>query len=112
MSIRKLTDEQFADGTTIDGDRLDLTIQDLEEFINSIPGGDIKTRWVPQTVHVGYLPLTAAADTDVAGANILPLRVLGFRCAIKAVRVIIPLIFIIAFGLRVLGFLICRPSQS
>lgn len=72
MSIRKLTDEQFADGTTIDGDRLDLTIQDLEEFINSIPGGDIKTRWVPQTVHVGYLPLTAAADTDVAGANILP----------------------------------------
>lgn len=65
MSIRKITDEQFADGTTIDGDRLDTTIQDLEEFINSIPNGDIKTRWIPQTIHYGYLPLTDDAVIDL-----------------------------------------------
>ena len=72
MSIRKLTDQQFADGTTIDGDRLDLTIQDLEEFINSIPDGDIETRWIPQTIHLGYLPLTSSADTDMTGGAVLP----------------------------------------
>ena len=33
-SIRHFTSEQFSDGTTIDGDRLEKALQDLENYIN------------------------------------------------------------------------------
>lgn len=65
MSLRKITDEQFADGTTIDGDRLESVLQDMETLINDIPDGHLLNRWVPQCIHVGYLPLTPGADATL-----------------------------------------------
>jgi len=41
-SIRHFTDEQFSDGTTIDGDRLEKSLQDLEDYMNNVPDGDFK----------------------------------------------------------------------
>ena len=65
MSIRRISEEQFATGTTIDGDRIESVLQDIEKLINDIPSGDLLNRWVPQHFHVGYLPLTAAADANI-----------------------------------------------
>ena len=41
-SIRRITGQQFSDGTTIDGDRLEKALQDLEDYINDVPDGDFK----------------------------------------------------------------------
>lgn len=65
MSIRRISKEQFATGTTIDGDRIESVLQDIEKLINDIPSGDLLNRWVPQHFHVGYLPLTAGADANI-----------------------------------------------
>ena len=72
-SIRHFTTEQFSDGTTIDGDRLEKSLQDLEDYINSVPDGDFKNRWLQSQIVLKYLPWTAEADaqlhTDGAPAN-------------------------------------------
>jgi len=62
---RRISKEQFATGTTIDGDRLESVFQDIEKLVNSIPSGDLLNRWVHQHFHVGYLPLTARADANI-----------------------------------------------
>jgi hypothetical protein len=73
-SIRHFTTEQFSDGTTIDGDRLERSLQDLEDYINSVPDGDFKTRWLQSQLVLKYLPWTAEADaqlhTDGAPAGV------------------------------------------
>lgn len=66
MSIRKITDEQYSDGTTIDGDRLSRTIEELQDFINDVPGGDIRDRWLQSQIILTYTPLTDEANTHVA----------------------------------------------
>lgn len=72
-SIRHFTDEQFSDGTTIDGDRLEKSLQDLEDYMNNVPDGDFKNRWLQSQIVLKYLPWTADADaqlhTDGAPAN-------------------------------------------
>ena len=55
-SPRVVTDEQFSDGTTIDGNRLDRAVQDVQDRINSVPYGDLKSRWVPITYMCGWQP--------------------------------------------------------
>ena len=61
-SIRHFTAEQFSDGTTIDGDRLERSLQDLEDYINNVPDGDFKNRWLQSQMVLKYLPWTAEAD--------------------------------------------------
>ena len=58
-SIRHFTDEQFSDGTTIDGDRLEKALQDLEDYINNVPDGDFENRWLQSQIVLKYLPWTA-----------------------------------------------------
>tara|TARA_A100001391_G_scaffold205140_1_gene203718 strand:+ start:294 stop:1499 length:1206 start_codon:yes stop_codon:yes gene_type:complete len=53
---RVVTDEQFSDGTTIDGNRLDGAVQDIQDRFNKIPYGDLKSRWVPITYMCGWQP--------------------------------------------------------
>tara|TARA_R110002020_G_scaffold264832_1_gene479586 strand:- start:15288 stop:16229 length:942 start_codon:yes stop_codon:yes gene_type:complete len=53
---RTITNEQFTDGTTIDGDRLQKALKDLESRFNDIPRGDIKTKWLPTQFISGWSP--------------------------------------------------------
>mgnify|MGYP003149349923 CR=1 FL=1 len=65
VSIRKITNQQFSDGTTIDGDRLERAIQDLEEYIDDVPYGDFRQRWLQTQVIMKYLPPTAQVDANL-----------------------------------------------
>ena len=72
-SIRRITGQQFSDGTTIDGDRLEKALQDLEDYINDVPDGDFKSRWTQSQLVCKLLPWSQNADvrystdTGVAG---------------------------------------------
>jgi len=59
---RYISDEQFSDGTTIDGSRIDGAMQDVVEHINSIPVGDIKTRYTQTQYVMGWSPSIIRAD--------------------------------------------------
>jgi hypothetical protein len=65
-SIRRITDQQFSDGTTIDGDRIESALQDLEKFINEVPDGSFQQRWTQTQVVMKYLPWNANADIRLA----------------------------------------------
>ena len=55
-SLRHVTDEQFSEGTTVDGNRIDAALDDAVEHINNIPPGDVVSRFT-ETKHVfGYRP--------------------------------------------------------
>ena len=62
MSIRKLTDEQFANGTTIDGDRISKVMQAIQDFINGIPVRDLSNRFMQTQIVITYTPMTQAAN--------------------------------------------------
>tara|TARA_B100000131_G_scaffold93350_1_gene90185 strand:- start:2016 stop:2921 length:906 start_codon:yes stop_codon:yes gene_type:complete len=51
-TIREVTDEQFADGTTIDGNRIDQAIADVVDRSNAVKKRDLQRRWF-QTQYVG-----------------------------------------------------------
>jgi len=53
---RIFTDEQFADGTTIDGTRIDRALEDMVGRVNRVPHGDLKRRWLPIPFCFGYQP--------------------------------------------------------
>ena len=59
MSIRVFTDQQFADGTTIDGNRLEDALQSLEGRVNKVPDGDLQNRWMQTQIVLGFSPPTA-----------------------------------------------------
>ena len=42
MSIRYITHQQFSDGTTIDGNRLEEALQKLEELSDGVPLSAVK----------------------------------------------------------------------
>ena len=63
-SNREVTDEQFSDGTTIDGTRIDSALTDVVERMNNIRKGDIATRFVQKQLVFGYQPFSyPEADT-------------------------------------------------
>ena len=68
-SIRHVTTQQFSDGTTIDGDRLEKALQDLQNYINNVPDGDFRQRWFQNQIVLKYLPYTAEADTNYAAVG-------------------------------------------
>jgi len=53
---RVITKEQFSEGTTIDGDRIDNAMSDVVERVNNVPYGDLRKRWVPITYVAGWTP--------------------------------------------------------
>ena len=72
---RNLTEEQFSEGTTIDGTRIDKALDDMVDHHNDIPKGDFQGRWMPVTYVMSWTPsrprwrgtMTSAAAT-LAGA--------------------------------------------
>lgn len=63
---RHMTDEQFADGTTIDGSRIDKALEDVTEHINAIPKGDMGRRFVQTQYVAGWQPWSAATGSVAA----------------------------------------------
>tara|TARA_R110000751_G_scaffold121078_1_gene221645 strand:- start:1263 stop:2561 length:1299 start_codon:yes stop_codon:yes gene_type:complete len=55
-SNRTITDEQFSDGTTVDGARIDQALQDSVEHFNEVPLGDASTRMMQQQFVFGCQP--------------------------------------------------------
>ena len=53
---RHITQEQFADNTTVDGDRLDSAMESFERHVNSVPQGDVETKWLPTLFVAGWIP--------------------------------------------------------
>ena len=68
-SNRTLTDEQFSDGTTIDGTRIDQALQDSVEHFNEVPLGDASTRMTQQQFVFGYQPAMYTSMPDTEGAS-------------------------------------------
>ena len=64
---RTITKEQFSEGTTIDGNRIDNAMDDVVERVNSVPYGDLRKRWVPITYVAGWTPQTPATLEMDAG---------------------------------------------
>jgi hypothetical protein len=53
-SLRHTTDEQFSEGTTVDGSRLDRAMDELTGHYNNIPSGDLVTRFAETKYVFGY----------------------------------------------------------
>jgi len=53
---RHITQEQFADNTTVDGDRLDSAMESFERHVNAVPQGDVETKWLPTRFVAGWIP--------------------------------------------------------
>ena len=66
MSIRKITNQQFSEGTTVDGDRLDAALQNTEDRINHVPPGDVGTRYTQTQVVAGWTALQTVANKNQA----------------------------------------------
>lgn len=64
MSIRVVTNQQFSDGTTIDGNRIEQALQQLEEMCDMVPRGAVKNRYTRSQMVVGWSPIL---DNDAAG---------------------------------------------
>lgn len=58
---RDSTDEQFADGTTVDGLRIDRAMDEMVRHYDSIPSGDLAMRFTKSLYVFGWSPGTAAA---------------------------------------------------
>jgi len=60
VSLRTITKEQFSDGTTIDGNRIEQAMQELEEICDQVPGYYVKRRFVQNQITVGFSPFQQA----------------------------------------------------
>lgn len=67
-TLRHLSDEQFADGTSISGARIDRAMDDFVKRLNRVRPGDVKTRFVRNKIVLGFQPQVYDAN-DTAGAN-------------------------------------------
>lgn len=93
---RTITKEQFSEGTTIDGNRIDRALDDVVDRVNSVPYGDLRKRWMPVTYVAGWTPQSPATleivddPTNSAHGRIAPmhhwpwLRVRNFQDEIAA----------------------------
>ncbi len=78
MSIRTITKQQFSDGTTIDGNRIEEALQQLEEICDEVPGYYVKRRFLQNQITVGFSPFQQAPynpmiPTMVGGGSLLNL---------------------------------------
>jgi len=54
MANRKITEEQFTDGSTIDGTRINKAFTDTFSKLNNLPIGEVEQCFVPRTIHFGW----------------------------------------------------------
>lgn len=64
-STRTLTGENFSDGSSIDGNRLERAMDDLERRVNNIPKGDLARRYTQTQYVMGFQP-------ELTGGIVLP----------------------------------------
>lgn len=64
-SLREITEQQFAEGTTIDGDRIDVALADVILRMNNIPAKWLKRRFVQSTFVAKLFPSPHDAPTLV-----------------------------------------------
>tara|TARA_R110000822_G_scaffold74028_7_gene178042 strand:- start:21083 stop:22168 length:1086 start_codon:yes stop_codon:yes gene_type:complete len=55
-SLRHITDEQFSEKTTVDGSRIDKALAESVDHVNSIPAGDVLSRYTESKFVFGYRP--------------------------------------------------------
>lgn len=51
---RKITDEQFVEGSTIDGTRIEKALDDTYDKLNNVPKQNLKQMFVPRTYFCGW----------------------------------------------------------
>lgn len=56
LSNREATKQQFSDGTTIDGNRVEDAMDEIVENFNEIPKGKVRSRYTQTQIVAGYLP--------------------------------------------------------
>lgn len=64
-STRRLTQNQFSPGTSIDGNRLDRAMQDTIEHFNKLPPGSIAKRHTQHQLVMGWTPSITADQPAV-----------------------------------------------
>ena len=69
MSIRVFTDQQFSDGTTIDGNRLERAMQELEDRLDTVSDGDLRNRWTQTQIVAGWAPTVLAPAAPTIGSH-------------------------------------------
>jgi len=62
MSNRKITKEQFTDGTTIDGTRIEKALDDVATRFNNVEKGDLEKRFVQTQYVMGCMPVVRDED--------------------------------------------------
>ena len=67
---RHITDQQFSDGTTIDGSRVDDAMRDVVDHVNSIPKGDLGRRFVQTQYVAGWQPVSPYNTPIGAGTTV------------------------------------------
>ena len=67
-STRILTTEQFMEGTTIDGDRIDRAMSDLVDAYNHVPAGNVARRHFATQFVAGFQPATRAYTAEQANS--------------------------------------------
>jgi hypothetical protein len=60
MSTRIITDEQFSEGTAIDGSAISQAVRDVVDRWNNVPVGDLRSRHIQQQIVWGYSPPPSA----------------------------------------------------
>ena len=62
MTTRYVTTQQFSDGTTIDGNRIEEAIQSIESLSDNVPYGAVRTRFTQTMIVSGWSPVNDPVD--------------------------------------------------
>lgn len=66
---RKITEEQFVEGSTIDGTRIEKAFDDTYNKLNAVPKANLKQMFVPRTFHSGWQAGHFDPDEDIMNEN-------------------------------------------
>jgi len=88
MSTRRITKQQFSDGTTIDGNRIETALQDIENIADLVPSGLIGNRFTQTQIVAGFQPILGPGATwqqpwmsflNAGGTNIYRVKGTGYN---------------------------------
>jgi len=74
MSNRKITKEQFTDGTTIDGTRIEKALDDVATRFNNVEKGDLEKRFTQTQYVMGCMPCKRDTTGDIVKDGVLHLQ--------------------------------------
>ena len=74
MSNRVVTDQQFSEGTTIDGNRIEDGMQDVERFLDKVPQEFVRRRFVENQIVSGFSPVPGKWQSDANPPGIVMFR--------------------------------------